>query len=167
MEAEMMVKVRQFLTKSNPSYPDRKPVPMRVMFGYVKQESARGVYVVLRGKATPTSYCFVCGRELTHPVSLKYGIGPECGGHFHQSPMPKADLDAWYESLKAIMPSIIWEGWLPKSAIEIEATGEMIEAFGLVVAPVVEPKVYATEAPIIEVVVDAALVDALAKELSL
>lgn len=129
---EYEVKVRQFLTKpsTDSRYKDKKPVPMRIMYGYITQETANGVYMVLRGKAKPASICCHCGRTLTHPVSLLYGIGPECGGHYHDSPMPKEALDAWFESIKAKMADIVWEGWLPKFHIEMEATGEEIEPFG-------------------------------------
>jgi hypothetical protein len=29
-----------------------------------------------------SSFCCRCGRTLTHPTSLKYGIGPECAKHY-------------------------------------------------------------------------------------
>lgn len=128
---EYKVTVRQFLTKpsNNPRFQDKKPVPLRTMFGYIHQETQNQVYMKLRGKAEPSSYCYVCGRELTHPVSLLYGIGPECGEHWHETSMPKADVDAWYESLREKMRDVTWEGWLPRGYIEYHATGEEIEPF--------------------------------------
>lgn len=149
---EFKIKVAQFLTKgtNDPKYQDKKPVPMRIMFGYVTQESKNGVYVNLRGKAEPSSCCFKCGRELTHPVSLLFSIGPECGGHFHESPMPKTDLEAWYEAIKKRMPDITWSGWLPKAYVNMEATGEMIEPFLVEGANEPQPQLAQPTAPVFQ-----------------
>ena len=40
--------------------------------------------VMLTGKGTldARGNCMVCGRVLTHPVSILTGIGPECGQHY-------------------------------------------------------------------------------------
>lgn len=124
--SEYTIKVRQYMTKhSTPDFDfmekwnDNKPMPMRIMTGRVLEET-KGMYKMeLYAKPQPMSICMKCGRSLTHPVSLLYGIGPECGGHFHISPYStKAELDANYEELKKKMGAVKWTGWVIKKAIE-------------------------------------------------
>lgn len=125
---EIKVTVRQFLTKPNDKKPGKKPVPMRTMFGYLTQETDKAVYVHLKGKPMPSSVCLHCGRSLDHPVSVLYGIGPICGGHFHINPLnSKEELDKAMEDIRKNLSDVTWSGWLPKSAIEVEMTGEQIE----------------------------------------
>lgn len=126
---EYKITVNQFLTKPSDRYPDRKPVPMRTMFGYMLKETERGVYVVMKAKPMPTTTCLVCNRKLTHPVSLLYGIGPECGKHYWRNPGTDEDLEQYIEELRKRLDDIVWEGWLPKNYIKMEATGNEIEKF--------------------------------------
>lgn len=138
---ELKVTVRQFLTKSNPNYPSRKPVPMRTMFGYSTKETEKGIYMVLRGKPEPSTTCLHCNRKLTHPVSLLYGIGPHCGEHFHISPYEtEEELNQNIEELKKTLADITWEGWLPKNHIEWEETDEFVEV--IKTEEVVEERLY-------------------------
>ncbi|UXR28834.1 DUF6011 domain-containing protein [Bacillus paranthracis] len=120
---EYRITVRQFLTKSQSN-----PVPLRTMFGVIERESERAYYVKLQGKPEPASSCLHCGRQITNPVSLLYGIGPVCGGHFHMNPLKsEADLDAFVAELREKMSKVKFEGWLPKAHIEVEETGDYIE----------------------------------------
>ena len=62
--------------------------------------------------------CMACGRELTHPVSLELGIGPECGGHWHDW-----DLIGGYsmenaERITQLILDIKIDNWVPKSCIK-------------------------------------------------
>ncbi|MNW28227.1 hypothetical protein D3C74_50480 [compost metagenome] len=128
MVDEYKVTVSQFLTRPSvdPKYADKEPVPFRIMFGYVVEETQNGIYLKLEGKAAPSDICFVCGRTLKHPVSLLYGIGPDCGKHMHNSPMPKNEIEAWFEELKTKMKNTTWEGWLPKAYVKLEPTGKKV-----------------------------------------
>jgi hypothetical protein len=110
------IEVRQFLTKS-----ESNPVPCRKMeVREVVRESAKAIFVKLQGYLEPSSTCLHCGRSLTHPVSLLYGIGPVCGGHFHINPCAsEEELERRYEEMKRQMASVTWEGWLPKGHIRI------------------------------------------------
>jgi hypothetical protein len=111
---KIKIKVRQWLTKT-----ENNPLPMRVMEGEVKRETAKAILVKLNGFLAPSSVCNHCGRTLTHPVSLLYGIGPVCGGHFHINPLSsEEELKASYEDMKRKMENVTWEGWLPKSSVE-------------------------------------------------
>lgn len=123
---EYRVKVRQYMTKPATAdfdfmdkYNDGNPMPMRVMFGTVLEET-RGMYrMALYGKPEPSSVCFVCGRTLTHPVSVLYGIGPECGEHYHINPLGSAEaLKEAMESIKKNLADVRWTGWVIKKAIE-------------------------------------------------
>jgi hypothetical protein len=131
--AEMRVSVRQFLTKpsTDPKYKDKQPVPFRVMFGYVTQESKSAVFVHLRAKPEPASHCLRCGREITNPTSLLYGFGIECITKvpFATPLVDPNKLDEYMKDLQSKMADIVWSGWLPKGHIEMEATGEMIAPF--------------------------------------
>jgi hypothetical protein len=120
------IKVRQYMTK--PSTPEFNfhdkfnhgvQMPLRIMVGRVLEETKGMVKMELWGKPMPSSTCCACGRQLTHPVSLHYGIGPECGQHFHINPYETEEqLEAEYEQLKQKMADIKWTGWIIKSAIE-------------------------------------------------
>jgi SNF2 family DNA or RNA helicase len=63
--------------------------------------------------------CCVCGRTLTHPVSMALGVGPECGGHFHNWDLiggySKENADA---ITKAVQQNMKVDGWFPKSIIK-------------------------------------------------
>ena len=116
---QVKVKVRSWLTKR-----DDNPMPMRVMVGYVTKETAKSVYVHLHGQPEPSSTCLHCNRELTHPVSIMYGIGPICGGHYHIPNVSMENVMDYYEEIRAKLAAVTWEGWLPRGHIVIEPTGE-------------------------------------------
>jgi len=79
----------------------------------VTGETTKAIKVDARAIATPTSTCRHCGRELTHPVSLLYGIGQECGKHYH---IPQEGKDVEY--IRELITSIEYHGWIPKSSID-------------------------------------------------
>ena len=112
----VVVEVRQWLTRK-----DENPVPCRKMKGEIVRETAKAYLVKLHGFLAPSSTCLHCGRELTHPVSLLYGIGPVCGGHFHINPLrSEEELQVRYEQMARQMASVTWEGWLPKGHVSIQ-----------------------------------------------
>lgn len=123
------IEVRQYMTKPGSpdfdfmtKYNNDKPMPLRVMFGEIIEET-KGMYKMrLHGRAEKgTVQCSHCMRELTHPVSRVYGIGPICGGHFWES----TDwIDAIVDNEEALfaeadrrLREIIWEGWMPKKSL--------------------------------------------------
>ena len=79
----------------------------------IKHETDKAYLVEGNAVATPTNTCRHCGRHLTHPVSVLYGIGPECGKHYH---IPRNSEDV--EAIRALLQEIKYEGWIPKSVIE-------------------------------------------------
>lgn len=124
------IKVRQYMTKkSSPDfdfmkkYNNDQPMPLRVMYGSIIEET-RGMYRMrLHGRAERgVCQCMKCGRPLTHPVSRYYGMGNECGKHYHIAPdyvwEAMADEDRVFAEVDAKLRDIKWEGWVIKSAIE-------------------------------------------------
>jgi hypothetical protein len=128
---EYRVKVRQWLTRTA-----EKPIPCREMIGRIERETAKAYLLELRGFLAPSTTCLHCGRELTHPVSLLYGLGPVCGGHFHINPLgSEAELKARYAEMQQKMGEVRWKGWVPKSGIEQmrEVVGNLLERYGVTV----------------------------------
>lgn len=80
----------------------------------IKHETERAYLVKGHALATPTTRCRHCGRRLTHPVSVLYGIGPECGKHYH---IPRNPEDV--EAIRKMIEQIEYEGWIPKSAVVV------------------------------------------------
>lgn len=120
----LKVTVRQFLTTA-----DKNPVPMRVMFGHIVSETARAYKMKLKVKGQPSDVCMRCGRKITNPESIKYGLGSDC-----ITKVPGAykmregeDFDEYMKKLMELAEEITWEGWLPKSAIKVEPTDEEVE----------------------------------------
>lgn len=123
---EYRVTVRQYMTKPASSefdfhtkFNNDIPMPAVTMTGKILSET-KGMYKMeLRMVPEPSANCMRCGRTLTHPVSILYGIGPECGGHYHISPYDtEEELQASMESLKSKLAEIVWTGWVIKSAIK-------------------------------------------------
>ena len=118
-ETEYRITVKQYMTKqATPQFDfmqkwnNDKPMPIMTMTGTIVKETKGMVYMKLHGEALETITCMRCGRELTHPISRHYGIGPEC--------MKKVgmycDIDDISE-IKEQLSHIEWEGWIIKSAI--------------------------------------------------
>lgn len=90
------------------------PMPLRTMTGTIEKETRGMVYMKLHGEGRPTITCIRCGRELTNPISRKYGIGPECITHF---PMLAQYAVDDVDGIKEQLVNMTWEGWIIKSAI--------------------------------------------------
>lgn len=163
---EYKFNIRQFLTQRA-----ENPVPMRVMVGWIEKETEKGIYVHLKAKPMVTKTCLRCGRTLTHPASIHYGIGPECGKHFHMHPWNGTGLlEAYIAELQKNLEDVTYEGWLPKSGVTFEPTGEWVDVE--VQDKKQEPKkAEPTPQPVQqkapEIPVDEQLVDALVAELKI
>lgn len=124
------VKVSAFMVKKE------NPMPMRTMFfDKVVKETNKSIFVKLQGWPLPSSECLHCGKKLTHPISLLYGIGPICGQHFYINPLgSQEELDAAIEELRDKMSQVKWEGWIPKSKIvnieELPKTHDVVFKYG-------------------------------------
>ena len=95
------------------------PMPLCIMQGEIIKETRGMYYMHLQGKAEPTSWCLVCGKTLTNPISKLYGIGPECCENVGLIRIESEEEAK--EKLKDIMEQIddiSWTGWVIKSAIK-------------------------------------------------
>jgi hypothetical protein len=102
----------------------------------VLKETSRAIYLYGHGTVatTTTGVCCICGRILTHPVSIKLGIGPECGGHYWNwkaiGGYTMENIERLKdEILKTIYTDIRIDQWVPKSiAKELEQTNNDLSA---------------------------------------
>lgn len=125
---EYIIKVKAWMTK--PTLPgssfdfmarwnNNVPMPFRVMRGRVLKETRGMVYMSLKAVPLRTNYCIRCGKPLTHPVSLLYGLGPECGQHAYINPFEtEEELREHHQELVEKLSKITWTGWIVKSGIE-------------------------------------------------
>lgn len=122
------IKVKKYMTKpSTPSFDfmkkwnNDKPMPLRIMVGKKLKETRGMVKMELTGKPMPSKACMHCGRPLTNPVSMLYGLGPECGNHYYKNNIcSEEELKQHMQELQQAMEDIKWTGWIIKSAIEEE-----------------------------------------------
>lgn len=124
---EYIVRVKKWMTEPTSSsgfdfmyhWNKNVPMPLRVMRGRVLSETRGMVYMELRACPLKTDYCMRCGKALTHPVSKLYGLGPECGGHYHINPFStEEELQSAIEEVREKLNSVTWTGWIAKSGIE-------------------------------------------------
>ena len=104
-----------FMTKWN----NDVPMPFVIMSGTIEKETRGMYYMKLHGKAEKTSICMCCGRKLTHPVSMLYGLGPECGSHAYINPFDsEEELNQHIDEVYQKIADVKWEGWVIKSSIK-------------------------------------------------
>jgi len=92
-------------------------------------ESPRAVYLNGHGtlETQKMGFCCICGRELTHPVSVVLGIGPHCGDHWWNWDAIGGFNENVLEELKIRIQGVKVDQWIPKSVIkEIYETTEII-----------------------------------------
>lgn len=128
LESAFVVTVRQYMTRHATSdFPFMKtwnndiPMPLRTMVGVKVKETNGMVYMKLHGDIVQEQCecCMRCGKMITNPVSRYFGLGPECGGHNYINPF-RTDEElrrAVTKYRKEVLQSIVWEGWIIKSAI--------------------------------------------------
>ena len=120
---EYIVRVKKWMTEDkmdfNGSWNNGRGMPFRVMYGRVLKETRGMVYMELKARRLKTDYCMKCGRPITHPVSRLYGLGPECGGHYHINPFETEEqLRQAVKEIDEKLNAIQWSGWISKSGIE-------------------------------------------------
>lgn len=83
-------------------------------------ETARAIYLFGNGtlESQKINQCCQCGRELTHPVSVILGIGPECGGHYWNWDAVGGFSEDKLEMLKIKIKDFKIDQWFPKSVIK-------------------------------------------------
>lgn len=117
-----MYQINQYIARG-------KKVP-RYFVAIALRETARGIYLYGRGttKTAGIGVCCVCGKTLTHPVSIELGIGPECGSHFHDWDRVGGYTKENLERLINVVEEIKIDGWFAKSMIQkVSETDEQLE----------------------------------------
>lgn len=124
---EYIVKVKKWMTQATVDdnftfmrqWNGNIPMPFRIMRGRVLSESRGMVFMELRAEPLETDYCMKCGKPLSHPVSRLYGLGPECGGHYHINPFEtEEELHSALDEIQKKLNNITWKGWIARSGIE-------------------------------------------------
>lgn len=123
---EYKIQVKKYMTeKATPQFDfmanwnNDVPMPFVIMSGTIEKETRGMYYMKLHGKAEKTSICMCCGRRLTHPVSMLYGLGPECGQHAYINPFDtEEELNACIDEVYKKIADVKWEGWVIKSSIK-------------------------------------------------
>lgn len=107
------------LYRINPTFARKYKLP--VYFVAIQlAESKKAVYLYGRG-TTDTKRegaCSVCGRKLTHPVSVELGVGPECGKHYWDWDEVGGYTKENVEQLtKTVQERIKIDRWIPRSVV--------------------------------------------------
>lgn len=92
-------------------------------------ETERAVYLYGKGtvETARMGVCYACGRTLTHPVSLQLGIGPICGGHYHDWDLVGGFTPENVVRLKQVVRErIAIDAWVPKACVLEELPSEEV-----------------------------------------
>jgi SWI/SNF-related matrix-associated actin-dependent regulator 1 of chromatin subfamily A len=94
-------------------------------------ETPKAYYLYGHGTAETAKkgFCCVCGRTLTHPVSVELGIGPECGQHWWDwdrvGGYTKENVD---RLMQKIREDIKIDSWIPKGlVISVEPSTDTVD----------------------------------------
>ncbi len=93
-------------------------------------ETSKAQYLFGRGtlETQKMGCCCVCGRTLTHPVSVLLGIGPECGGHWWDWNVVGGYTEENLAKLRLVIFDMKIDQWIPKTCIkEILDTTDIVE----------------------------------------
>ena len=106
------------LYKISRTFARSKKVPMYFAAKPIIQ-TQKAVYLYGRGttEVTREGVCMSCGKHLTHPVSVMLGMGPECGGHYHNWDLIGGYTEENIERLQKAIRDITIDGWFPKGVI--------------------------------------------------
>ena len=100
---------------------NNNPMPLLTMIGTVEKETRGMIYMKLHGDvvAEVMNTCLRCGKPITNDVSKYFGLGPVCGNHNYVNPFATSEeLHREVEKYRVqYLQSIVWEGWIIKSAI--------------------------------------------------
>ena len=95
----------------------------RIFAGVVLKETANALFVYGHGtvESAKTGRCCICGRTLTHPVSITLGIGPVCGQHFWDwnlvGGFSEENAARLKKEIGTLMRSMKIDSWIPRSVV--------------------------------------------------
>lgn len=104
----------------NDKWNNNNPMPYVKMTGRVIKETKGMRLMELWGEIQLGNNitCMKCGRELTHPISIYLGIGPECSGMGYSNELTEAEEQALIDKVKNEVTSVKGQWWIPKSAFK-------------------------------------------------
>jgi len=115
------------------SFAQHNKIPSRFI-GIILRETDRAIYVYGHGtiETANTGYCCVCGATLTHPVSIKLGIGPICGGHYWDwnlvGGFSEDNVERLLKEIGTLYRNMKVDTWMPRSVVqEMVPTEEKVE----------------------------------------
>jgi len=125
--------MKTFLIEIKPGFARRNKIP-NIFVGVVPAKTEKAAYIYGHGSMVTrkTGMCCVCGRTLTHPVSVQLGIGPECGGHWWDWKLiggyTEANIERLKEEMTIRMKDMVVDQWFPRSVIKsaVEETEELV-----------------------------------------
>lgn len=113
--------MQSYLYKINRKFAKFENLPIYFTATPIKS-TEKAIYLYGHGSleaATRYGNCFVCGRELTHPASIKLGIGPICRGEdLREEMLNQMSQKEINEILGRILIDKKIDQWIPKSIIQ-------------------------------------------------
>lgn len=126
--------MKTYLIEIKSGFAQRKKIP-NIFVGVVPTKTDKAVYVYGHGSmiTRKTGRCCVCGRTLTHPVSVVLGIGPQCGGHWWDwkaiGGYTEENIERLKNEMKTLMKNMLVDSWMPRSVIisAVEESEEVVQ----------------------------------------
>lgn len=118
--------VRPSMTNTNPEdpydfnklYNNGVCMPMRTMQGDVIKITKTLFYAKLHGVPVNSRRCSYCGKLITSPESIKYGVGTECIKKLGlKEPQTSLQWQEYKKKIEEQLYKVTWEGWIPKDCI--------------------------------------------------
>ena len=109
----------------------------------------KATYLYGQGTLETTKHglCCVCGRTLTHPVSVKLGIGPECGSHYWDwnavGGYDIENIERLKEEMKIKIANFKVDGWIPNTCIK-----QILPSTEKILTPLDHPMLIPKEKPL-------------------
>ena len=118
--------------KISAGFARREYLPVAVS-AVVLIETSKAFYLYGHGSLTVAvghGFCCRCGRTLTHPGSIKLGIGPECLGNWNMRDdvLKNMSLEEIAATRRKIQTQRRIDGWVPKSCVkDLGESAEIVE----------------------------------------
>ena len=115
--------------KIKQSFAKHKGLP-QLFKGVILRETNKAYYIYGHGtmETRKTGQCCVCGRTLTHPVSVELGIGPHCGQHWWDwnliGGFNEENIERLKREMAVLMENMKVDTWMPKSVVEETISSE-------------------------------------------
>lgn len=107
------------MVEIKPLFAKKSNIPV-IFVAKILAQTEKAVYLYGHGTihSKKTGKCCACGRQLTHPVSVILGIGPECGKHYWNWDSIGGYDEKNIEQVMTYLQSMKVDQWIPKSVIK-------------------------------------------------